>query len=101
MRALRRKLGNDVVRTVHGVGYAAGETASPSAPRRDRRDLAPTRSTTLPSIKLKLGFVIAAAVAVTVFVFWVGIKIGVWPSVSGIIAGRRRAGHGAVPRRGA
>ncbi len=41
----------------------------------------------VPSIKLKLGFVIAAAVAVTVFVFWVGIKIGVWPSVSGIIAG--------------
>jgi DNA-binding response OmpR family regulator len=25
IRALRRKLGNDVVRTVHGVGYAAGE----------------------------------------------------------------------------
>jgi signal transduction histidine kinase len=41
----------------------------------------------IPSIKLKLGFVIAAAVAVTVFVFWVLIKIGVWPSVSGIIAG--------------
>ena len=40
----------------------------------------------VPSIKLKLGFVIAAAVAVTVFVFWVRIKIGVWPSVSGIIA---------------
>jgi signal transduction histidine kinase len=40
----------------------------------------------VPSIKLKLGFVIAAAVAVTVFVFWVGIKIGVWPSVSGIVA---------------
>ncbi|MFI5052793.1 MAG: ATP-binding protein [Acidimicrobiia bacterium] len=41
----------------------------------------------VPSIKLKLGFVIAAAVAVTVFVFWVGIKVGLWPSVSGIIAG--------------
>jgi DNA-binding response OmpR family regulator len=27
VRALRRKLGDDVVRTVHGVGYAAGETA--------------------------------------------------------------------------
>ncbi len=39
-----------------------------------------------PSIKLKLGFVIAAAVAVTVFVFWVGLKIGLWPSVSGVIA---------------
>jgi signal transduction histidine kinase len=41
----------------------------------------------LPSIKLKLGFVIAAAVAVTIFVFWVGVKIGVWPSVSGVLAG--------------
>jgi methyl-accepting chemotaxis protein len=40
-----------------------------------------------PSIKLKLGFVIAAAVAGTILVFWLGIKIGVWPSVSGIIAG--------------
>jgi signal transduction histidine kinase len=40
----------------------------------------------VPSIKLKLGFVIAAAVAVTVFVFWVGLKIGLWPSVSGVIA---------------
>jgi DNA-binding response OmpR family regulator len=28
VRALRRKLGNDVVRTVHGVGYAASEVAS-------------------------------------------------------------------------
>jgi DNA-binding response OmpR family regulator len=27
VRALRRKLGNDIVRTVHGVGYAAGEAA--------------------------------------------------------------------------
>lgn len=27
VRALRRKLGNEVVRTVHGVGYAAGELA--------------------------------------------------------------------------
>jgi DNA-binding response OmpR family regulator len=25
VRALRRKLGNDVVRTIHGVGYAAGD----------------------------------------------------------------------------
>jgi signal transduction histidine kinase len=40
----------------------------------------------LPSIKLKLGFVIAAAVGATVFVFWVGIKLGLWPSVSGVIA---------------
>jgi len=40
----------------------------------------------LPSIKLKLTFVIAAAVGVTVFVFWIGIKLGVWPSVSGVLA---------------
>jgi DNA-binding response OmpR family regulator len=31
VRALRRKLGNDVVRTVHGVGYAAGEAAAEDA----------------------------------------------------------------------
>jgi signal transduction histidine kinase len=40
----------------------------------------------VPSIKLKLGFVIAAAVAVTVFLFWVGLHVGLWPSVSGIVA---------------
>jgi DNA-binding response OmpR family regulator len=28
VRALRRKLGNDVIRTVHGVGYSAGEDAA-------------------------------------------------------------------------
>jgi DNA-binding response OmpR family regulator len=28
VRALRRKLGNDTIRTVHGVGYAAGELAT-------------------------------------------------------------------------
>jgi DNA-binding response OmpR family regulator len=27
VRALRRKLGNDIVRTVHGVGYAAGDAS--------------------------------------------------------------------------
>ncbi len=47
-----------------------------------RRPLAP-----VPSIKLKLGFLIAAAVAVTIFVFWVGIKLGIWPSLSGVVAG--------------
>jgi DNA-binding response OmpR family regulator len=30
VRALRRKLGNDVVRTVHGVGYAASGESAPS-----------------------------------------------------------------------
>ena len=41
----------------------------------------------IPSIKLKLAFVIAAAVGMTVFVFWIGVRLGVWPSVSGVIAG--------------
>ena len=40
----------------------------------------------VPSIKLKLGAVIAAAVAVTVFAFWIGLKVGLWPSVSGVVA---------------
>jgi hypothetical protein len=40
----------------------------------------------LPSIKLKLGFVIAAAVAVTIFVFWVGIKIGVGRAGDRVVA---------------
>jgi signal transduction histidine kinase len=40
----------------------------------------------LPSIKLKLGFIIAAAVGVTVFVFWLGVTIGLWPSISGVLA---------------
>jgi signal transduction histidine kinase len=40
-----------------------------------------------PSIKLKLGFVIGSAVAGTIFVFWLGIKAGLWPSASGILAG--------------
>jgi signal transduction histidine kinase len=41
----------------------------------------------LPTLKLKLSVVIFAAVAVTVVVFWAGIKIGFWASVSGTIAG--------------
>ena len=41
----------------------------------------------VPSIKIKLGAVIFAAVVVTVVVFWACIKAGVWPSISGILAG--------------
>lgn len=41
----------------------------------------------LPSLKLKLGVVIALAVATTVVVFWAGIHLGLWPSASGVIAG--------------
>lgn len=40
----------------------------------------------MPSIKLKIGVVIFGAVSVTVLVFWLGIRIGLWPSVSGVIA---------------
>ena len=42
---------------------------------------------TVPSLKIKLGAVIFAAVVVTVVVFWACIKVGVWPSISGILAG--------------
>jgi signal transduction histidine kinase len=42
---------------------------------------------TVRSLKIKLGAVIFSAVAVTVFVYWLCIKAGVWPSVSGVIAG--------------
>jgi signal transduction histidine kinase len=42
---------------------------------------------TVASLKIKLGAVIFSAVAVTVFVYWLCLKLGVWPSVSGIIAG--------------
>jgi signal transduction histidine kinase len=41
----------------------------------------------LPTLKLKLSIVILAAVAVTVVVFFIGIKLGIWPSVAGILAG--------------
>jgi signal transduction histidine kinase len=50
-----------------------------------KRDVRPLDQ--LPSLKIKLGAVIFAAVAVTVMVFWLGVKIGIWPSVSGVIAG--------------
>jgi signal transduction histidine kinase len=41
----------------------------------------------LPSIKIKLSALIVGAVGITVFVFWFFVRIlGVWPSVSGIVA---------------
>lgn len=51
-------------------------------PRAPERPLDP-----LPSLKLKLSVVIAAAVGVTVVVFWAGTHLGLWPSVSGVVAG--------------
>jgi signal transduction histidine kinase len=41
----------------------------------------------LPTLKLKLSVVILAAVAVTVIVFFIGVKLGLWPSIAGAIAG--------------
>lgn len=41
----------------------------------------------LPTLKLKLSVIILAAVAVTVIVFFVGLKLGLWASVSGTAAG--------------
>jgi signal transduction histidine kinase len=41
----------------------------------------------LPSIKIKLSALIVGAVGITVFVFWFALRIvGLWPSVSGILA---------------
>jgi signal transduction histidine kinase len=41
----------------------------------------------LPTFKLKLSIVILAAVAITVMVFYIGVHLGLWPSVAGTIAG--------------
>jgi signal transduction histidine kinase len=40
----------------------------------------------LPTLKLKASVVILAAVAVTVITFWSGVHLGLWPSVSGVLA---------------
>jgi DNA-binding response OmpR family regulator len=36
VRAVRRKLGTDVIRTVHGVGYAADDAALTASPGGNR-----------------------------------------------------------------
>lgn len=41
----------------------------------------------LPTLKLKLSVVILAAVAVTVVVFYIGVHLGLWPSIAGVLAG--------------
>ena len=66
IRSIRRKLGTDIVRTVHGVGYAVEDDDV----RGDGHRREPAPDPTVPSIKLKLGIVILAAVAVTIVVFW-------------------------------
>ncbi len=39
------------------------------------------------SLKVKLVIIIGAAVGVTIFVFWSGIKLGLWPGIAGVISG--------------
>jgi len=51
-------------------------------PRTPERPLDP-----LPTLKLKISVIILAAVAVTVGVFFVGLKAGLWPSVAGVLSG--------------
>jgi signal transduction histidine kinase len=54
----------------------------------------------LPTLKLKLSVVILAAVAVTVVVFYIGVHLGLWPGVSGIVAGFVALGVAWVLARG-
>jgi signal transduction histidine kinase len=51
-------------------------------PRPPERPLDP-----LPTLKLKISIIILAAVAVTVGVFFVLLKVRVWPSAAGVLAG--------------
>ncbi len=64
-------------------------------PRPPERPLDP-----LPTLKLKLSVIILAAVAVTVIVFFIGIKVGLWPSVAGVLAGFVALAVGWVIARG-
>ncbi len=75
VKALRRKLGPDLIRTVHGVGYAFEPAAGPmSTPRhagRARLDVRPLDS--LSSIKIKLGVLVVATVTLAAFLTWIGL----------------------------
>src|SRR6185437_10600777 len=51
-------------------------------PRTPERPLNP-----LPTLKLKISVIILAAVAVTVSVFFIGLKVGLWPSFAGVLSG--------------
>ena len=97
IRTIRRKLGSSIVRTVHGVGYAVEEARHVrlKRPRTPERPLDP-----LPTLKLKISVIILAAVAVTVGVFFVGVKVGIWPSFAGVLSGLVALGGrvGARPR---
>ena len=88
IRTIRRKLGADdrahrARRRLRGRGGARVHVKRPRTPE---RPLDP-----LPTLKLKISVIILAAVAVTVGVFFVGLKVGLWPSVAGVLVGARRA----------
>jgi signal transduction histidine kinase len=57
-------------------------------PDRDRlRALGDRPLDPLPSLKMKVAVALFASVSITVFVFWVGVRLlHLWPSVSGIVA---------------
>lgn len=38
------------------------------------------------TVKVKIAFIIFAAVSVTIFVFWLGYKVDFWPPISGLLA---------------
>ena len=40
----------------------------------------------VPTLKFKFATMLLAAVGVTVVVFWAGVRLGVWPGLSGIVA---------------
>ena len=40
----------------------------------------------VPTLKFKFATLLLAAVGVTVVVFWAGVRLGVWPGLSGIVA---------------
>ena len=68
-------------------GHALSEAARVRESIGDVRDLDLERPLApLKSIKLKLAFVIAVAVGATVAVFWLALKVGVWPSAAGVLA---------------
>ena len=91
IKALRRKLGPDLIRTVHGVGYAfepIDGTAAPATRRRRARERTAARPrrgrpargspTSGPldrfrSIKIKLGVLVAATVTLAAFITWIGL----------------------------
>ena len=71
VRSIRRKLGDDVIRTVHGVGYASQIGESPNG-----ASVKPLER--VGSVKLKLGLLIVAAVGISAAMSQIGFRLG-WP----------------------